>query len=134
MNTTRIFDPGARIQPDAGTVGQGDFDALAVGNVHRSQPIGNSFVRALVGDVPARKDEQQHGGRTHGKDPHLAPRNDYSARPERSGPRIVSVQLHPLEYEADDIQFLLVGNRIGFQPLRDLQVLLRRGIAFKIPV
>jgi len=64
----------------------------------------------------------------------LAPRNDYSARPERSGPRIVSVQLHPLEYEADDIQFLLVGNRIGFQPLRDLQVLLRRGIAFKIPV
>ena len=36
--------------------------------------------------------------------------------------------------EADDVQFLLVGNRIGFQPLRDLQVLLRRGIAFKIPV
>lgn len=134
MNTTRIFDPGARIQPDAGTVGQGDFDALAVGNVHRGQPIGNSFVRTLVGDVPARKDEQQHGGRTHGKDPHLAPRNDYSARPERSGPRVVSVQLHPLEYEADDVQFLLVGNRIGFQPLRDLQVLLRRGIAFKIPV
>lgn len=54
--------------------------------------------------------------------------------PERSAPRVVSVQLHPLEYEADDVQFLLVGNRIGFQPLRDLQVLLRRGIAFKIPV
>ena len=35
---------------------------------------------------------------------------------------------------AEAVMKMSFGNRIGFQPLRDLQVLLRRGIAFKIPV
>ena len=121
LENHRILDAGSGVQPDIGTVGQGDPDPLTVGNRQGGHPVGDPVEGFPLHDISGHGNQRHKSGNPHRMSHDTLPERPYRVLCRPCGG--FSVEGQPLEDELCGAELPAVCG-VGIEPFFNFGLLL----------